>query len=222
MACLQPESTFRTGSPPPAVAAGSGSKGPQRWSGGHQASLQCSARPGRRPQASRRLRWGGCCPAGHSAPPRRAPAAQHSTGAALSTGERTYGPKCREEHRLPLHLSTSSLTSSCGHQRQTHDVAELPREPCLPTVQADGELLVLELCATDLERVLAASKRPLAPAAAQSIFVQLAQAVAACHRAGEPARPCPAPQQLQMLWQLSMHGARSSGIRSSVPESQPI
>ena len=51
-------------------------------------------------------------------------------------------------------------------------------------VQAGGELLVLELCSGDLERMLAGCRRPLPVEAARCIFVQLLQAVAACHRAG--------------------------------------
>ena len=51
-------------------------------------------------------------------------------------------------------------------------------------MQADGQLLVLELCSSDLERVLAASQRPIPASVAQAIFCQLVQAMAACHSSG--------------------------------------
>ena len=50
--------------------------------------------------------------------------------------------------------------------------------------QGNEQVLVLEHCATDLERLLARAGRPLPPHLAAAIFRQLLQAVTACHSSG--------------------------------------
>lgn len=50
--------------------------------------------------------------------------------------------------------------------------------------QGEGQVLVMELCATDLAQLLAAAQARLDEAAVKALAQQLLQGVHACHSAG--------------------------------------